>query len=51
VTAVTVKTLGTSPRHVLVTRQCTAPGCHHKFVVLKKESDLTPDERERWRGR
>jgi len=48
VTAVTVRTLDTDPRTVLVTRQCVTPGCHHKFIVLKPEVDLAPEERDRW---
>jgi hypothetical protein len=50
VTAVTVSTMGTDPRTILVTRQCVTAGCHHKYVVLKPESDLTPEERKRWRN-
>ena len=50
VTAVTVSTLGTDPRTILVTRQCTTAGCHHKYIVLKPESELTPEERELWRN-
>jgi hypothetical protein len=50
VTAVTVSTLETDPRSILVTRQCTKAGCHHKYVVLKPESELTPAERELWRN-
>jgi hypothetical protein len=50
VTAVTVTTLGSDPRTVLVTRQCRTAGCHHKYVVLKPESALTSEEREHWRN-
>jgi hypothetical protein len=48
VTAVTVATLGTDPRTVLVTRQCATPGCHHKYIVLKAEGELAAEERDRW---
>ncbi len=48
ITAVTIRTLGTEPRTVLVTRLCTAAGCHHKYVVFKPEDDLGSDEREAW---
>jgi hypothetical protein len=48
VTAVTVRTLGREPRTVLVTRLCTAPGCHDRYVVFKAEPDLDADERARW---
>ena len=51
VTAVTVVTLGEDPRSVLVTRQCTRPGCHLKYPVLKPESDLTPEELALWWNR
>ena len=47
-TAVTVHTLGADPRTVLVTRLCAGPGCHHKYIVLKHEQGLTPEEREYW---
>ena len=47
-TAVTVQTLGADPRTVLVTRLCSSPDCHHKYIVFKPESELTPDEREGW---
>jgi hypothetical protein len=50
VTAVTVSTMGTDPRTVLVTRQCTTAGCHHKYIVLKPEAELTPEERKLWRN-
>jgi len=48
VTSVTVRTLGADPRTVLVTRLCTAPRCHHKYIVFKPEQRLTAEERERW---
>ena len=48
VTAVTVRTMGSDPRTVLVTRMCSTPGCHNKYIVLKPEDQLTPKERERW---
>jgi hypothetical protein len=50
VTAVTVAALGADPRSVLVTRQCATPGCHHKYVVLKTEGELTAEERDHWRN-
>jgi hypothetical protein len=48
ITAVTVRTLGDSPRTVLVTRLCTADGCHHKYVVFKPEDQLVEEERKAW---
>ena len=48
ITAVTVRTLGTEPRTVLVSRLCTAAGCHHKYVVFKREEALGDDERKAW---
>jgi hypothetical protein len=51
VTAVTVLTMGTDPRSVLVTRQCVSAGCHLKYAVLKSEADLTQDEQALWRNR
>ena len=48
VTAVTVRTMGSDPRTVLVTRLCSTPGCHNKYVVLKPEGELTPAERRLW---
>jgi hypothetical protein len=48
VTVVTVRTLGTRPRTVLVTRLCTGPGCHSKYVLTKPEERLTAEERDLW---
>ena len=48
VTAVTIRTLGTNPRTVLVTRLCTGSGCHDKYLVFKAEEELEPEERARW---
>jgi hypothetical protein len=48
VTTVTVRTMGSDPRTVLVTRLCSTPGCHNKYIVLKPEGELTPAERQRW---
>jgi hypothetical protein len=49
VTAVTIKTLGTQPRTILVTYRCVAGDCQFKFPRLKEESELTQEERARWR--
>ena len=48
VTAVTVATLGDSPRMILVTRQCAR--CGLKYPVMRAEPELGEDERERWRN-
>jgi hypothetical protein len=48
---VTVPALGDAPRHVLVTRQCSADTCQLKFPVFKTEEALSPEEREVWRRR
>jgi hypothetical protein len=48
VTSVTVQTLGTNPRTVLVTRLCQADGCHLKYNEFKSEHELSEDERQRW---
>lgn len=48
VTAVTVRTLGTDPRRVLVTRRCRDAACQFKFPVLKEEKTLEDDERAVW---
>ena len=47
-TVVTVRTLGTEPRTLLVTRLCTAADCHAKYTVFKPEGELTEEERPRW---
>ena len=47
-TVVTVRTLGTEPRTVLVTRLCTSAGCHAKYTVFKPEGELTLEERPLW---
>ena len=49
VTAVTVKTLGTDPRTVLVTYRCESPRCLFKFPIPKPETELTDEERALWR--
>lgn len=49
VTAVTVKTLGTEPRTVLVTYRCTSPSCLFKYPLPKLESELNDEERAVWR--
>ena len=49
VTAVTVKTLGTDPRTVLVTYRCESPDCLFKFPIPKPETELTDEERALWR--
>jgi len=47
-TVVTVRTLGTAPRTLLVTRLCSSAGCHAKYTVFKPESELTPEESLLW---
>ena len=47
-TVVTVRTLGTSPRTVLVSRLCTSATCHAKYVVFKPEGELTAEEHALW---
>ena len=49
VTAVTVKTLGTRPRTVLVTYRCESPSCLFKYPLPKPETELTDEERALWR--
>jgi hypothetical protein len=49
VTSVTVRSLGRSPRRVLVTRRCTGSRCQLKFPQLKPEPELTAEERACWR--
>ena len=48
VTAVTIVTLGSDPRTVLVTRLCQSVGCHLKFTVSKTEDRLSDAERAAW---
>jgi hypothetical protein len=45
---VTVRTLGTEPRTVLVTRLCTSASCHAKYTVFKPEGQVTAEERPLW---
>lgn len=49
VTVVTLRSFGTNPRRVLVTRQCLAQACQFKYPVMKTETELTADEQARWR--
>ncbi|MCP3979815.1 MAG: hypothetical protein GY716_10950 [bacterium] len=49
VTSVTVRSMGSDPKSVLVTRLCGTAGCHLKFPVLKPETELDDEERARWR--
>ncbi len=49
VTAVTVKTMGTDPRTVLVTYRCKSATCLFKYPIPKPEFELTDEERALWR--
>jgi hypothetical protein len=48
---VTVPALAPGTRRVLVTRQCTGPGCQLKFPAFKSEAELADEERAVWRRR